>query len=135
MVAQRNFVSMIGRIAADFELNHTKSDIPVCNFSIAVQRPGANKEDKPDFFDCTAWRGTAENISKFFRKGDGIGIIGYLQTDTYQDNNGNNRKKVEIVVDSFEFLPGRKQQGGQSEQATPEPVPEPMPVQTDNLPF
>lgn len=139
MIALRNNVSLIGRLAADITLSKTKSDIPVCNFSIAVNRPGANKEDKPDFFDCVAWRGTAENIAKYFSKGDGIGIIGSLQTDTYQDNNGNNRKKVEVLVDSFEFLPGRKQGDGRQAEATaPEasqPVPQPVPVDTENLPF
>ena len=136
MIALRNHVSLIGRLAADVTLNKTKSDIPVCNFSIAVNRPGANKEDKPDFFDCVAWRGTAENICKYFSKGDGIGIIGSLQTDTYQDNDGKNRKKVEIQVDSFEFLPGKKQ--GDAKPAEPEanqPIPEPMPVNTSDLPF
>ena len=135
MVALRNNVCLIGRLAGDVELNHTRSDIQVCNFSIAVNRPGANKEDKPDFFDCTAWRGTAENICKYFHKGDGIGIFGSLQTDEYEDKNGNTRKKVEILVESFEFLPGKKQ-GGQTEpEQSNEPVPEPMPVNTDQLPF
>lgn len=135
MIALRNHVSLIGRLADDVELSKTKSDIPVCNFSIAVNRPGANKEDKPDFFDCVAWRGTAENICKYFHKGDGIGIIGSLQIDTYQDNKGNDRKKVEILVDSFEFLPGKKQKNGQDEFAQDAPVPEPMPVDTESLPF
>ena len=134
MLALRNFVGLIGRMGSDVELSKTKSDISVCNFSIAVQRPGANKEDKPDFFECVAWRGTAENICKYFHKGDGIGIIGSLQTDTFQDKEGNNRKKVQIQVDSFEFLPGKKQ-GSQAEPEQNTPIPEPMPVQTDELPF
>ena len=137
MMAMRNMVALIGRITKDIELNHTQSDIPVCNFSIAVQRPGANREDKPDYFECTAWRGTAENISKYFHQGDGIGIIGSLKNDSYQAQDGSNRKKVVIQVDSFEFLPGKKQTG----QKEPEPVqtndaiPEPVPVQTSELPF
>ena len=134
MIAFRNFVGLCGRLTADVELSKTKSDIPVCNFTIAVQRPGANKEDKPDYFDCVAWRGTAENICKYFHKGDGIGLIGSLQTDSYQDKEGNNRKKVQIQVDSFEFLPGKKQVN-QVEQAQDEPIPEPTPVNTSDLPF
>ena len=134
MIALRNFVGLVGRMSADVELSKTRSDIPVCNFTIAVQRPGANKEDKPDYFDCVAWRGTAENICKYFHKGDGIGLIGSLQTDSYQDKDGNNRKKVQIQVDSFEFLPGKKQ-GSQVESEQDAPIPEPTPVNTDNLPF
>ena len=136
MVAFRNFVGLCGRLAGDVELSKTKSDIPVCNFTLAVQRPGANKEDKPDFFDCVAWRGTAENICKYFHKGDGLGIIGSLQTDTYQDKDGNNRKKVQIQVDSFEFLPGKKNVSGEEKPIPADaPIPEPIPVQTDDLPF
>ena len=134
MVAFRNFVGLCGRLAGDVELSKTKSDIPVCNFTLAVQRPGANKEDKPDFFDCVAWRGTAENICKYFHKGDGLGIIGSLQTDTYQDKDGNNRKKVQIQVDSFEFLPGKKKTE-QTDAVQDEQIPEPMPVNTSDLPF
>ena len=134
MVAFRNFVGLCGRLAGDVELSKTKSDISVCNFTLAVQRPGANKEDKPDFFDCVAWRGTAENICKYFHKGDGLGIIGSLQTDTYQDKDGNNRKKVQIQVDSFEFLPGKKKTE-QTDAVQDEQIPEPMPVNTSDLPF
>lgn len=137
MTALRNFVGLVGRIAGEIKLSKTQSDISVCNFSIAVQRPGANKEDEPDYFECTAWRGTAENINKYFGKGDGIGIIGSLKVDKYQDRDGNNRKKVVVHVDSFEFLPGKKQ-SGQSEaqpEQTNDTVPEPVPVNTDEMPF
>lgn len=135
MSALRNMVTLIGRISKDIELRKTQSDIPVCNFSIAVQRPGANKEDKPDFFDCVAWRGTAENICKYFGQGDGIGIIGSLQNDEYQDKDGNNRRKTVVKVDAFEFLPGKKQRNDQSEPVQQDTIPELMPVDTESLPF
>lgn len=139
MVSLRNNWNGIGRITKDLELSKTKSDIPVLNFSIAVDRPGTNKDNRiTDFFDCVAWRGSAENIAKYFKKGDPIGIHGNLQTDEYEDKDGNKRKKTEICVDSFEFLPSRK---GQSEQAEPEqatPAAEPTPIppeQLSDLPF
>ena len=137
MVSIANNVNLIGRMTKDIELRKTNSDISVCNFSIAVDRPGTNKENRiTDFFDCVAWRGTAEIISKYFHKGDPIGLHGNLQTDEYDDSNGNKRKKIEICVDSFEFMPSRKQQSDQAEpEPQNEPVPEPMPVDTDNLPF
>ena len=89
-----------------------------------------------DFFECVAWRGTAENICKYFHKGDGIGIIGSLQTDTFQDKEGNNRKKVQIQVDSFEFLPGKKNVSGEEKPVEANtPIPEPSPFDTADLPF
>lgn len=139
MVALRNSWGGIGRIVHDLTLNKTKSDIPVLNFTIAVDRPGTNKDNRiTDFFDCVAWRGGAENIAKYFKKGDPIGILGYLQTDEYTDKDGNKRKKVEICVDSFEFMPKQKQQDVQAEPEQTAPAAEssaPIPVETDELPF
>ena len=137
MTALRNNVSLIGRLTKDPELRKTNSDIPVLNFSIAVDRPGTNKDNRiTDFFDCVAWRGAAENISQYFHQGDPIGIHGSLQNDKYTDKDGNERKKVVVMVETFEFMPSRKQ--GTNETAEPEqnaPVPEPVPVNTDELPF
>lgn len=134
MVSLRNNWNGIGRITKDLELSKTKSDIPVLNFSIAVDRPGTNKDNRiTDFFDCVAWRGSAENIAKYFKKGDPIGIHGNLQTDEYEDKDGNKRKKVEICVDSFEFMPTRK---AQSEQTVPEQTAqasEPIPIPSEEL--
>lgn len=139
MVSLRNNVNEIGRITHDLTLNRTKSDIPVLNFTIAVDRPGTNKDNRiTDFFDCVAWRSSAENIAKFFKKGDPIGIHGFLQTDEYTDKDGNKRKKVEICVDSFEFMPKWKQQDAQAEPEQTAPAVEasaPIPVETDELPF
>ena len=136
MVSLRNNVNLIGRMTRDIELKTTQSGISVCNFSIAVDRPGTNKDNRiADYFECTAWRGVAENIAKYFHKGDPIGIHGTLQTDDYTDKDGNKRKKIEISVDSFEFMPTRKPQDGQ-EQAEPAKPEEPTPaINLDDLPF
>ena len=132
MVTMENFVGLIGRVTRDIEERKTNSDIPVCNFSIAVPRNGQPKDEEPDFFDCVAWRGTAQSICKFFHKGDPIGIIGFLKKSKYKDRDGNEREKVEIQVDSFKFMPTRKQRDDQNESVG-EPVP--MPVDPDNMPF
>ena len=135
MVSLRNNVNLIGRMVADPELRKTNSDIPVVNFTVAVDRPGTNKDNKiTDFFDCVAWRQTAEGICKYFHKGDPIGIHGSIQNDDYTDKDGNKRKKTVTCLDSFEFMPSRKQQTEQAEPAN-DPIPEPQPVETDSLPF
>ena len=139
MIALHNCWHGIGRFTSDIELNQTASGISVCNFSLAVDRPGASKDSKiTDFFDFVAWRQTAEMIAKYFKKGDPIGIMGCLATDTWEKD-GKKNKKVVIQVDSIDFLPARKQTGGQdSAEPVPEssaPVPEPVAVETDELPF
>lgn len=61
-----------GRLCADPELRHLPDGTPVASFSLAVERDFADKstgERKADFIDITAWRSTAEFVSKWFTKG------------------------------------------------------------------
>ena len=133
MTSLRNNVNLIGRFTHDPELRKTNSDIPVLNFSLAVDRPGTSNTNRiTDFFDLVAWRFTAETITKYFHKGDPIGIHGCL-TINEREKDGQKIKKVEIQVDSFEFMPTRKQQD-QPEPAN-DAIPEPTPVETSELPF
>ena len=137
MVSLRNNWNGIGRMTKDVEERKTNSDISVCNFTIAVDRPGTSKDNKiTDFIDCTAWRQTATNICKYFHKGDPIGIHGSIQTDEYETDDGQKRKKLYILVDSYEFMPSRKNGTEQDPVPVQESTPAPeVPVDTDNLPF
>lgn len=100
-----NRVIMMGRMVANAELKTTPSGISAINFSIAVERNFQKKgEDrKSDFFNCVAWRNTAEFISKWFPKGRMILIEGELQTRKYTDKNGNPATWYEIQVDNAYF--------------------------------
>lgn len=108
-----NSVVLVGRLTADPELKYTNSNLPVTSFSIAIQRayskPG--EERQSDFIDIVAWRSTAEFITKYFAKGNMIGIEGSIQTRKYQDKQGNNRTAFEIVVDRAHFVEGKSNQG------------------------
>ena len=105
-----NNVTMMGRLCADPELKHTQSDIPVTSFRIAVERNYANQngERETDFFDVTAWRGTAEIICEYFCKGRMIAINGRLETQRWKDRDGNNRVSVGIVADSIYFADSKR---------------------------
>ena len=85
-----NSVNISGRLTKDPELKTTQSNIPVCSFGVAVDRPGV--KDKSDFIDCVAWRNTAEFVSKYFAKGDPVEITGTLTTRNWEDQNGTRRK-------------------------------------------
>lgn len=113
-----NSVSITGRITKDPELRVTPSGTSVCAFSVAVDRP--NVKDKVDFLDCVAWRASAEFVSKYFHKGDGIEITGCITSRSYEDKNGNKRKAVEIVCEHISFPKGKKQDSnGQSDAEAP----------------
>ena len=100
-----NKVIMMGRLTADPELKTTEKDnISVCNFSIAVERPHHKGEEKEtDFFNCTIWKGGAEVLCKYFKKGDLITISGSLRNSAYLDKNENRRIKTNIVVNEIYF--------------------------------
>lgn len=100
-----NVVALMGRLVYEPELKTTPSGINVCSFRIACDRSFARQgeERKSDFIDVTAWRQTAEFVCKYFQKGSMIAIEGSLQTRQYQDKNGNNRTKVEVVASNVSF--------------------------------
>lgn len=100
-----NKVVLCGRLTADVELKQTQSGVSVCSFSIAVNRKYAKEgEQQADFINCQAWRGTAEFISKYFRKGSSICITGSIQTRSWNDQNGNKRYATEVVADEAMFV-------------------------------
>ena len=104
-----NLVVLTGRLTADPELKTTQSGIPVTTFSIAVNRNyRAGEDQQTDFINIVAWRQRAEFITKYFKKGNLIGIEGSIQTRRYQDKNGNNRTAFEVVVNNAQFVESKR---------------------------
>lgn len=108
-----NKVILGGRLTSDIELKQTQSGLSVCSFSLAVNRKGAkDQEQKTDFIDCTAWRQTAEFLSRYFRKGSSLCVVGNLQKSEWTDQNGQKRYKVEVVVDEAMFVDSKNESQG-----------------------
>lgn len=113
-----NHGSYVGRLTADPELKQTQNRISVCSFTLAIDR--RVPRDKTDFINFVAWRQTAEFICKYFRKGQNIGVTGYLSSRQYEDKNGNRRTAFEVVADRAEFVESRqKAEGWNSSQEPP----------------
>ena len=109
-----NKAIVMGRLTADPELRQTPSGVAVTSFSIAVNRAFTNRqtgERQTDFLDIVAWRNTAEFVCRYFAKGRPILIEGTIQTRTYVDKAGQNRRAWEIVADSAHFADSRPQDG------------------------
>ena len=100
-----NCINIIGRLTKDPELKFGQSGTAFARFSIAV--PRKMDKDKTDFFNCVAFKKTAEVISEYFKKGNQIGITGSLQTNEYEVN-GEKRKSVDIFVENITFLDKKK---------------------------
>ena len=104
-----NLVVLTGRLTGQPELKTTPNGISVCTFGIAVDRAYKKGEDKEtDFINIVCWRTTAEFVSKWFKKGNLIGIEGSIQTHRYQDKEGNNRTAFEVVANNVHFVESKK---------------------------
>lgn len=109
-MANFNFNKVIlgGRLTADPELKTTPSGISVTTFTVAVNRKYGEKNESgqtpADFFNVTAWRQTAEFITRYFRKASSICVMGSLQTRSWTDQNGQKRYATEIVADEAYFV-------------------------------
>lgn len=112
-----NIAILVGNLTRDPELRTTQSGIPVVSFSIAVNRryKGPDGTYPTDFINCVAWRQTAEFISKYFTKGQKIGIRGTIQSRSYEDQNGQKRYITEVLVDDAEFVTSKSQSPGVSD--------------------
>ena len=105
-----NKVILGGRLTADPELKQTTNGIPVVTFSIAVNRRFQSKENaqqQTDFFNVTAWRATAEFVSRYFRKGSSICVIGSLQNRSWTDQQGAKRYATDVIADEVQFVDSR----------------------------
>ncbi len=105
-----NKTILMGRITHDLQLQTTPNGISVCHFQMAVDRRYQTKgeEKKTDFFRITAWRQTAEFVTRYFGKGRMILVEGELQTSTYTDKNGATVNAVEVVADQVSFTGEKK---------------------------
>lgn len=101
-----NKVFLIGNLTRDPELTETTGGVSVCRFSIAVNRSyaGSDGERQTDFFNCTAWRGLAESIARYCKKGGKVAVSGSIQLRNYEDNQGIKRTAVDVIVQDCEFL-------------------------------
>ncbi len=100
-----NQINLIGNMTKDPEVN-TNGDTTYCRFSIAVDRDYKEKDGskKTDFFNITAFRGTAENIGKYCHKGTKVFVSGSVHLDKYTDKDGVEKTGVSITARNVEFL-------------------------------
>lgn len=101
-----NRVILIGNLTKDVDFTTTNNGIAVAKFTLAVSRrfKNANRENETDFLNIIAWKGLAENCSKFLKKGNKCAVVGNIQTRSYDAQDGNKRYITEIIADEVEFL-------------------------------
>ena len=109
-----NKVIIAGRLTTDPELKATQSGISVISITVAVNRryqksDDGNTTNQADFINVVAWRQTAEFISRYFKKGSAICIVGSIQTRSWSDQNGGKRYATEVVAEEASFVESKGQ--------------------------
>ena len=130
-----NKVILIGNTTKDVELNTTNSGKNYARFTLAVKRIGS---EETDFINILVWNKLAENCHKFLKKGSKCAVIGKIQINSYEANDGTKKYTTDIVADEVEFLSAK-----QSNDLTPTDEETPFDskkvkqetIQDDSLPF
>lgn len=164
-----NKVMIMGNLTRDPELRYLPSNTPVVNFGVATNRRWTDrqtneKKEETTFIDVSAFGRTAEVINQYFAKGRPIFVEGRLRFEQWQDQSGNNRNRLTVVCEQFEFVGGRGddgdgggggnygnsgggnygggggqggsgQGGGRQQNQAPPPADEPPPMPDEDIPF
>jgi len=119
MAGNFNRVFLMGNLTRDIEVRHSPQNIAIAKLGLAVNRrfrtQDGEQREETTFVDCDAFGRTAEVMAQYLRKGRPVFIEGRLKLDQWQDQQGNNRSKLKVVVESFQFIDsGQGGQGGPS---------------------
>ena len=115
-----NHITIMGRLVRDPELRKTQSGVSVASFTVAVDRDFKNGDEKvTDYIDCTAWRGQADFIAKYFSKGRMIVVDGALNSRKWTDKDGNNRVSWEVQAQNVYFGDSKRNDDG-GQQSKPQ---------------
>ena len=105
-----NKVILLGRLTKDPEVRYTQNNILVASFTLAVNRRFTKEgERQADFINIVAWNKTGEFASKYFQKGQQVGVIGRLQTRTWDDQDGKKHYVTEVIAEEVYFADSKKE--------------------------
>ena len=112
-----NKLYIIGNVTHTPELKNTPNGVPVCSFSVAVNR----RDNDALLYRVTAWRGLGETCAKYLQKGKKVAVIGELDLRTYTGRDGIEKTALEVTASDIEFLSPRSDDQQQQQQQVPEP--------------
>lgn len=104
-----NNIVLVGRLTKDPDLRYTSSGSAVASFTLAVNRnfTDANGNREADFINCVIWRKPAETMANYARKGTLLGVVGRIQTRSYENQQGQRVYVTEVVCENFQLLESR----------------------------
>lgn len=101
-----NQCTIIGNLTHEPEMKKTQNDVPVCTFTVAVNRRkrGENEQGEADFFRVTAWRKLGENCAQYLHKGKKVSVSGTISARAYTGKDGQAHASLELTAQDVEFL-------------------------------
>lgn len=117
-----NLAIIEGRIGKDIEIKQVGQSV-VAKISVATSEKWTDKntgqkQERTTWHNVEVWGKQAEIISQYFKKGDGIGLQGSIQTDEYEKN-GEKRYSTKIKLTSFWFpVSSSQSQNAQTQQVS-----------------
>lgn len=113
-----NRVIISGNLTRDAELRSTQSGLSVLNFGIAVNDRVKNQQtgewtDRPNFIDCVLFGKRADSLANILHKGSKIALEGKLRYSSWENDQGQKRSKLEVLVDEVELMSQRNGAQGQ----------------------
>jgi single-strand DNA-binding protein len=97
-----SLVTLVGNVTRDPELRFTPSGLAVATFGLAVNRrwkKGEEWQESVSFFDVTVWQEYAENVCESLPKGTRVVVLGRIEQESWEDQEGNKRSKLKVVAD------------------------------------
>jgi single-strand DNA-binding protein len=135
-----NKVILIGRLGRDPEVRYTPSGVPVANFSLATSeewkdKSTGEKQERTEWHRVEAWRRLGEICGEYLHKGKQVYIEGRLQTDTWEDRDGNKRYTTKIIAQNMQMLDSIGKGGKLGPEENQMESEEPVRVPEDDIPF
>ena len=150
MAGSVNKVILIGNLGKDPEVRHLENGAVVANFSIATsevytEKSTGERKEVTDWHDIVVWRGLAEVVEKYVKKGYKVYVEGKLKKRSWQDKEGNTRYTTEIIADELSILsrPENTERSNEQKQVyttegtpnQPDKIQELLSDDNDDLPF
>ncbi|MGM0276539.1 MULTISPECIES: single-stranded DNA-binding protein [unclassified Enterococcus] len=140
-----NNVTLVGRLTKDPDLRYTSSGKAVASFTLAVNRRFTNQagQREADYIQCVIWGKSAETLANYAKKGSLIGIVGRLQSRSYENKEQQRVYVTEVVVETFQLLEPRtvneqrqsSQNNQQNDNSDPNFEGAAIDISDDDLPF
>jgi single-strand DNA-binding protein len=125
IMASYNKVILMGNLTRDPEIGQLPNGTTVCEFTLAVNRRWKDSQDQTReetlFIDCTSFGKQGQAIADHLRKGRPVHVEGHLKLDTWEAQDGSKRSKVRMILESFRFIDGGRDDEGAPSAADRQP--------------